>query len=315
MTSGIIPLPTVLERRVDRFAQSVMRQPPGYGVDFSLPAGEPALLPPDSLSWRIFKNPVTVFVGGVAAVLLELAEPRVRDAVWQHSGFRVDALSRLRRTGAAAMVTVYGPRSQAETMIAGVVRMHGRIRGWTSDGEPYDANDPELLDWVQATAGFGFMQAYHRYARPLGADERDASLAEGRPIALLYGAVGAPASQADLYTLFEARRPRLVGSPIVLEFLDIMAKVPALPASLRMLQMPLLKAAIDILPLWVRERLELGDRWRLRPRARALVVSMAEVCERVVLPSSPAVQSCRRLGLADDYLYGSRQGRRSTASA
>ncbi|MGO4830795.1 oxygenase MpaB family protein [Rhizobiaceae sp. 2RAB30] len=303
MTSGIIPLPSVLERRVDKFARSVMRQPPGYRIDFSLPAGEPALLSPDSLSWRIFKNPVTVFVGGVAAVLLELAEPRVRDAVWQHSGFRSDALSRLRRTGAAAMVTIYGPRSQAEAMIAGVVRMHGRIHGRTSDGEPYDANDPELLDWVQATAGFGFTQAYHRYARPLRTEERDASLAEGRPIALLYGAIGAPHSQADLYTLFEARRERLAPSPIVLEFLDIMANVPVLPASMRLLQMPLLKAAIDILPLWVRERLGLGDRWRLRPRARALVVSMAGACERIVLPSSPAVQSCRRLGLADDYLY------------
>lgn len=303
MTTGIIPLPSALKRRVDGFARSVMRQPPGYAVDFSLPAGEPALLPPDSLSWRIFKNPVTVFIGGVAAVLLELAEPRVRDAVWQHSGFRTDALLRLRRTGAAAMVTVYGPRSQAEAMIAGVVRMHGRIRGRTSDGEAYDANDPELLDWVQATAGFGFMQAYHHYARPLRAEERDASLAEGRPIALLYGAAGAPGSQADVYTLFEARRHRLAASPIVLEFLDIMANVPALPASVRMLQMPLLKAAIDILPLWVRERLGLGDRWNLRPQARALVAAMAEVCERVVLPSSPAVQSCRRLGLADDFLY------------
>jgi hypothetical protein len=32
----------------------------------------------DSVSWRIFKDPVSVFVGGIAAVILELAEPSVR---------------------------------------------------------------------------------------------------------------------------------------------------------------------------------------------------------------------------------------------
>jgi uncharacterized protein (DUF2236 family) len=44
-------------------------------VDFRIPVGEPALVPADSVSWRVFKNPVALFVGGVAAVLLELAEP------------------------------------------------------------------------------------------------------------------------------------------------------------------------------------------------------------------------------------------------
>lgn len=303
MTAGIIPLPHVIERRVDGLARSLMRQPPGYRIDFSIPAGEPALLPSDSVSWRIFKNPIVLFIGGVTAVLFELAEPRVRDAIWQHSSFRSDALRRLRRTGAAAMVTIYGPRTRATAMIGAVVRMHGHVSGLTSDGEPYNANDPELLDWVQATAGFGFTEAYHRYVRRLGAAERAALFAESRPVALLYGAVGAPASQADLYTLFEARRQRLEPSPIVQEFLGIMERVPALPRTVRSLQRPLLKAAVDILPLWVRKRLELGDSWTLQPWERVLVGSMAAVCDRIVLPSSPAVQSCRRLGLPDSYLY------------
>jgi len=301
ITSSIIPLPFPLEHRVDAFAQSLMR--PGYPMDFSTPHGEPALMPPHSVSWRIFKNPVSLFVGGVTAVLLELAEPRVRDAIWQQSSFCSDPLRRLQRTGSAAMVTVYGPRTKAKTMIDAVVRMHERVSGRTSDGEPYHANDPELLDWVQATAAFGFMEAYHRYAHRLDSVERDALFAEARPIALLYGAVGAPTSQADLYTLFEARRQRLVASPIVAEFLAIMEKVPALPGAARSLQLPLLKAAVDILPLWVRKRLALGDRWTLKPWERALVGSMASICDRIVLPSSAAVQSCRRLGLSDSYLY------------
>lgn len=77
----------------------------GEAVDFRHPAGEPALATPASVSWRIFKNPVSLFVGGVAAVILELAEPRVRTGVWERSGFRDDPARRVRRTGLAAMIT------------------------------------------------------------------------------------------------------------------------------------------------------------------------------------------------------------------
>jgi uncharacterized protein (DUF2236 family) len=69
------------------------------------------------------------------------------------------------------MMTVYGPRSTAAKMIAQVVHMHGRVSGTTPDGLAYRADDPRLLDWVHATASFGFTEAYHRYVRPLSALE------------------------------------------------------------------------------------------------------------------------------------------------
>jgi uncharacterized protein (DUF2236 family) len=87
-------------------------------LDFSQPAGEAALVSPNSVSWRVFKNPLSLFIGGVTAVIMELAEPRVRTGVWEHTSFRVDPIRRLRRTGFAAMVTIYGARSTAEAMIA-----------------------------------------------------------------------------------------------------------------------------------------------------------------------------------------------------
>src|SRR5690242_5991550 len=123
-------------------------------VDFTQPAGEPALIAADSVSWIVFKNPVATFIGGITAVILELAEPRVRAGVWDHTTFRTDPRTRLRRTGLAAMVSVYGSKSVAETMIAGVTRAHGRVSGVAANGEAYHANQQELLDWVQATASF-----------------------------------------------------------------------------------------------------------------------------------------------------------------
>ena len=72
-------------------------------------------------------------------------------------------MRRLERTGLAAMITIYAARSVAEPMIANVVRMHDRVEGMTPAGEPYRANDPTLLRWVQATAAYGFIEAYSRY--------------------------------------------------------------------------------------------------------------------------------------------------------
>jgi Uncharacterized protein conserved in bacteria len=50
-------------------------------IDVSRPVGEAALLSPESVSWRVFKNPLSLFIGGVTAVIMELAEPRVRAGV------------------------------------------------------------------------------------------------------------------------------------------------------------------------------------------------------------------------------------------
>jgi hypothetical protein len=60
---------------------------------------------------------------------------------------------------------------------------------------------------------------------------------------------------------------------------------------------------VSILPVWVRTRLGLGANWSLRPWERLLVASLAGAADRIVLPSSPPVQSCRRLGLPEAYLF------------
>lgn len=277
--------------------REVFRPPAGMEVDFAAPPGEPALAPRDGVSWRIFANPVSLFVGGVAAVLLELAEPSVRSGVWDHSSFRRDPGLRLRRTGFAAMMTVYGPRSKAQEMIARVVAMHDRVRGATPDGEPYHANDPRLLDWVQATATFGFAQAYHRYVRRLSAEEWDAAFAEGAPAAALYGATGAPRSQAEWDRLLSETAPRLEGSDILREFLDIMSQAPILPGPARLLQARLVRAAVAITPAPVRALPQLAGRG-LRAGEALQIKAMARAAGIVTLPGTPPAQAARRLAAA-----------------
>ncbi|MGD0490141.1 MAG: oxygenase MpaB family protein [Steroidobacteraceae bacterium] len=301
--TSIIRLPRSLQNRLEASARTLLNPQNGPGIDFTRPLGEAALLPPDSLTWRIFKNPIALLIGGIAAVILELAEPSVRTAVWEHSSFRKDPMARLQRTGLAAMVTVYGARSIAEPMIARVVQIHSKISGETPCGVAYEANDVRLLSWVQATAAFGFAEAYSRYVRPLDAEEFDVLYSEGGLASTLYGAIEAPRSNAELLALFGGMRDRLQASPIIFEFLSIMRATPGFPMPLCWMQKMLVSAAVEILPDWIRERLGLSRRYGLGAGQRRIVQLAGALSDRIILSSSPAAQSCVRLGLPMTHLY------------
>lgn len=292
-----------IRARLDSAATAFLEAAGGRRVDFTAPPGEAALTDPHSVSWRIFKNPVALFIGGVTAVLLELAEPRIRTGVWEHTTFRTDPVGRLRRTGLAAMVTVYGARSMSEKLIAGVTHMHRRVEGVTPGGAPYHATDPELMNWVQATAAFGFVQAYGAYVAPLTDADRDRYLAEGQAAARLYGATGAPRSRAEWQALYDRMKPLFERSDIIFEFLSIMRAAPALPGPVRLAQGTLIRAAVDLVPADARGILGLGGAFGLRPFEKLLVRRMGKRADRWPLPSSPAAQACVRMGLPADYLY------------
>jgi uncharacterized protein (DUF2236 family) len=303
LASSPLSLPPFLERSLVSGLRDFLYPDSARDTRFLEPEGENALVSPGSVSWRIFKNPVALFIGGIAAVVLELAEPRVRTGVWQHTRFHSQPLERLRRTGLAAMATVYGPRSVSEDLIAHVVRRHQNVHGVTPAGQRYSANDPDLLTWVYATATFSFFEAYRQYVSPLENGNLDLLCQEGLPAAELYGAIYAPASSCEMYALFNSMQIYLESSPIVLEFLKVMQLSPIFPAIARPLQQILVRAAVDIVPSHVKQRLGLTDKWRLRPWESVLVRQMGRACDRVLIRSHPAVQSCLRLGLPEGYLY------------
>lgn len=296
-------LPTRLQRRLEAAVAHLMNPDGACTVDFATPIGEPALTTPDSISWMVFKNPLALLVGGIAAVLLELAEPRVGAGVWNHTTFKSDPLRRIQRTGLAAMITVYGPRNEAETLIARVRRIHAAIRGVTPDGHAYRADDPRLLAWVHATASFGFLGAYNAYVYHLHPEECDRYFAEGMTSARMYGAEGTPASQVEMAALFEEMTGTLKRSPVLLEFLDIMERTSVLPYPFDRMQGMLVKAAVGILPSSVQEQLGLKERWGLSSWERHVIAQLGIFAERILVRSAPAVQACRRMSLADDYLY------------
>jgi uncharacterized protein (DUF2236 family) len=285
---------------LERISRTLLAAEPA--VDFARPVGEPAVVPPDSVSWRIFSNPVSMFIGGVAAVLLELGEPRVRSGVWDHSSFRADPARRLRRTGLAAMITVYGARSRMEETAARVRAMHSAIKGVTPCGQPYRADDPELLRWVQATAAFAFLAAYDEYVRPIAAADRDAYYDEARAGAAMYGVSDPPSSEAEFQALVEEMRPRLEPSLVLGELLTIIRAAPILPPPLRPFQHMVARAAVDLLPPAIRADLRLDRHGGLSRAEAVLLRAAAFAVDRVPIASSPASQACVRLGLPYDYL-------------
>jgi uncharacterized protein (DUF2236 family) len=277
----------------------------GWKVDYTSPPGEPAFSAPDSISWQVFKNPVALAVGGICAVLLEFADARIRSGVWDHSVFKTDPIGRSKRTGIAAMVGVYGPQTAARRVIQGVTNMHARVSGETPSGEAYRALEPELLDWVSATAGYGFLMAYDRFVRPLSDAEKVRFFAEGEAVARLYGVQQPIRSVDDFNAMLERLLPRFEPHPINTEFLGIMKSGRAAPGVPKGLQSAIVNAAVDILPLAVRRRLGLGADYDLSPAGRFAVKTMARIAEKVPDTLGPPAQACQRLGLPRSFLWKS----------
>lgn len=275
----------------------------GTIIDFSSPVGEAALLAPDSVQWRVYKNPIALGIGGIAAVLLEFAEPRIRSGVWDHSTYKVDPIGRSRRTGLVAMLACYGPASAAREVIGKVNRMHGPVKGETPTGEKYRALDPQLLDWVAATASYGFLTAYDRFVHPLGDADKDRFMRDGDAIGREFGARHTPASVDAFMDMMAQLEPRFEPHPIIFEFLDIIQSGRAAPSIPRFLHRAIARASVSLLPDHIRDKLNLGPRYDLTRLDRLALRLAGRLADRRPDRDSPPCQASVRLGLPYDFLY------------
>jgi uncharacterized protein (DUF2236 family) len=201
------------------------------------------------------------------------------------------------------MVGVYGPQSAARRVIAGVTNMHARVNGQTPAGEAYRALDPELLDWVSATAAYGFLTAYDRFVAPISPADMARYFRDGHAVARLYGVRSSPGSTADFMRMMEGLAHRFEPHPIVGEFLDIIESGKALPSAPKFLHRALARASVSLLPALVRARLALGEAYDLTTADKVALRVLAALAERTADPRSPACRASVRLGLPADFLY------------
>lgn len=160
--------------------------------------GDPGLLGPESISWRVIGD-VAAFVGGIRALLIQTAHPEVVAGVEQHSRYRTDPLGRLTRTSFYVTSTTYGARPEVEEAVARVRAAHRTVRGTSERGRAYRADDPAMAAWVHNALTDSFLSAYQHYGpAPLSTAEADRFAREQARIGALLGASPLPDSAAAL---------------------------------------------------------------------------------------------------------------------
>ena len=245
--------------------------------------GDPGLLGPESVSWRVIGD-ATAFVGGVRALLVQTAHPEVVAGVGDHSTYRDDPLGRLTRTSFYVTETTYGAMPEVERSAEIVRRVHRTVRGVSERGVPYAADDPAHAAWVHNALTDSFLVAYQRYGpQRLTEREADQFVREQTKVGALLGADPMPETAAEL-SAWIADHPELQRTEAQREAIKFLSS-PPLPPPVRVGYALLHQAAVATLP----ERI--ADITGLSPRPGAERVGAAAVdALRWALGSSPAWQ-------------------------
>ena len=212
-----------------------------------------ALFPVDSVAWRVNGDIVTMMIGGVSGLLLQMLHPKVLAGVWDHSDFRADMHGRLRRTAKFIAVTTYDHAAAGQAAIARVNGIHAKLGGTLPDGTPYRVTDPDLLAWVHVTETISFLNAWIRYQQPdmSGADQ-DAYFDEMARIGEALGADPLPRSRAQAEALIRSFRPQLKADGRTTEVAALVMRQKVGGLAEDMAAGVIMTAGADLLPDWAR---------------------------------------------------------------
>jgi uncharacterized protein (DUF2236 family) len=207
--------------------------------------------------WRVH-NDVSMFVGGIRALLLQSLHPVAMAAVSAHSGFRGDPWGRLHRTSHFLATTTYGTIADAEAGIARVNAIHSRIRGRTPEGISYRADDPNLLSWIHLAEVDSFLLSYQELSgAPLDAVEADRYVAQSALVASRLGVPEPPRSVAEIEDQLAAYRPELRVTDAARETTELLLREPPIAGFERIGYTVLAAGAVSVLPPWARTELGL----------------------------------------------------------
>jgi uncharacterized protein (DUF2236 family) len=225
---------------------------------------------PESVIRRVGNTPVTPFLGGGTAVLLQVAHPLVAAGVATHSDYRHDLWRRLGKTLRALYLITFGSKTEAEQAAAAVRAVHRHINGTTATrlgryaaGTRYSAEDPELQLWVHATLVYASLSAYQRFERHLSAAEQASYYQEMAIVAQLFGVPTEiiPPQLEDFRSYFQAQieGETICVTPIAREIARVILDAP-LPTPLQMIAPAHRLATAAQLPSELRKQYELP--WR-----------------------------------------------------
>lgn len=225
---------------------------------------------------------------GPAAVLLQVAHPRVAQGVADHSDFQDDALGRLRRTLSTVNRIAFGTVAEAEEMRARLKAVHGGVKGETSEGMAgpgkYSAFEPDLLMWVLATLIDASIKGYEFVWEPLGRERRENFYRDFRKFGTYFG-LGEEVGPADYGEFLDYYEEMLAGDllgshPLCGEVAAAVVR-PRKPMRDRMLGKVVDFLPIETVPELIRTRLGLESSGWSRFRMKVLK-QVAPVAFRVL---------------------------------
>lgn len=235
-----------------------------------------ALFAPDSVGWRVHGDVVTMLIGGVDSLLLQMLHPAVLAGVWDHSDFRNDMMARLRSTAKFIARTTYDHADEAHAIIARVRKIHDHVSGTLPDGTPYRANDPHLLSWVHVAEAVSFLDAWIAYGEPgMSQVDQDQYFREMALIGRLVGADDVPATRAEAEALIARLRPELKVDHRTREVAGLVLNQTVGPPTAVVPSKILMQAAVDLLPDWARQMHGLKASRLRRPAVREGALAMA----------------------------------------
>jgi uncharacterized protein (DUF2236 family) len=158
---------------------------------------------PESVSWRIHREPILA-LAGLRALYLQSLHPRAMFGVAQNSNYRADPYGRLNRTAIYIATVVYGTTAEAEQAARRLRSIHSRMSAVDPrDGQTYRIDEPALLRWVHVTEVESFVTTARRAGVALTDGAVDTYYTEQRRAAALVGldpaTVPGTAEEVDSY--------------------------------------------------------------------------------------------------------------------
>lgn len=244
-------------------------------ADFQVPPGDQGLFGPASMTWRVHANFTAMMVGGLSSLIVQSLHPRALAAVWDHSDFRNQLKARLGRTAHFVAATTYGSQAMALGAIQRVNAIHAHIRGTDLNGQPYGANEPDLLRWVHLAEVNAFLSAYqHLSNRALHRVECDQYIEEMTRVGHLLGAQALPTTWAATQVALADYQTQLQFDARARAILEVVQHYPSDLLDRPFLQL-ILKAAFDVMPRWALTLIERPSACVLQAQATRFALRLA----------------------------------------
>lgn len=200
--------------------------------------------PGHSMARRVHGERSVGLLYGQRALLIGALEPLTYTGTMLSTKAGDHPFQRLARTAKIQETVLLGSRAEADEALAGVHRLHQRIKGTLPAaagshpaGSAYSALDPKLMLWTLAVIADSGRAMYETMVRPLGAGEREALWQDYVRFGELFGLPRAevPGSYREFRAWWRERlaSPDLHATPHALEMAPLVAFEQPVPAAAR----------------------------------------------------------------------------------